>query len=147
MANELFELSLDKTGNGNFEISEVRIVGKSQAKGFTYNLGRHSAASVTHVRDLKKTGVRLLGFQHGGCFVQGSGLNGCFSHEIAVIKLNVTAKTSTVLISTVRADTATLPFYTAGETLQTGSIPPALIGHQLTLLNPGSNGRCRALLR
>lgn len=147
MSNELFELSLEKTDNGNIVISEVRMVGKSHAKGCTYNLGRHSAASVTHVRDMKKGGERLIGFQHGGSFIQGSGLNGCYTQEISIIKLIITSKTSTVMISTVRADTASLPYYKAGETLQTGNIPPALIGHQLTLLRPGSNGKCRALLR
>ena len=72
----------------------------------------------------------------------GSGLNGHLTQDISVVKLMATSKTSTCIIATIRAETASLPHYTHGEILQQGFIPPPLIGHSLTLI-----GKNRALLR
>ena len=127
------------------DIQSIRIVNRSDAKGCTYNLGRHSAASVTSVK--AKKGERLLGFLHGGMYVTGCGLNGSLTQEISVIKLLVGPKSSTSIINTIRADTSDLAHYMEGEHLQSGEIPPALIGHSLTSIHPAKDGKCQALLR
>ena len=111
-----------------------------QIKSEQYLSGRYAAASVTHIRDSKK-GEKLLGFLHGGMFITGSGLNGELSRDLSVIKLLSSGKNSTCIISTIRAETATLDYYIPGELLQQGSTPPPLIGHSLTLI-----GKNRALL-
>ena len=148
LASELFEISLEPAGGvrRNLDISDVRIVNKSDGRGATYNLGRYKAASITHLRDNKK-GERILGLQHSGMYCSGSGMNGQLSQDITVVKLQTTAKTTTAMFTTVRADTARLPHYVEGELLQSGTVPPGLIGHQLTSINPAKNGNCQAVLR
>ena len=146
LSNELFELTLQPAGgtNRNLSIAEVRMVGKSDAKGCTWNLGRYNAASLTCVKDTKRA-ERILGFQHSGMYLTGSGLNGTLTRDITIVKLVGASKS--VMFNTVRADTAMLPHFVPGETLQTGCVPPPLIGHQLTLIKSASNGKYRALLR
>ena len=75
-----------------------------------------------------------------------SGFNGTLNQEISVVKLSVTAKTTTCMIRTIRPDVASLPHYLPGEPLQHGEIPPALLGHSLTLINRSSDGKYQALL-
>ena len=104
-------------------------------------IGRYGAASVTNIRDTKR-GERVLGFLHGGMYVMGSGLNGNLTEDIGVVKLLSSGKTVTSIITTIRAETASLKHYIPGEVLQQGTIPPPLIGHSLTVI-----GRNRALLR
>ena len=146
VSNELFELTLLPAGgkNRNMSIAEVKMVGRSDAKGCTWNVGRYNAASLTWVTESKKS-EKILGFQHSGMYVGGSGLNGILTQDITIVKLVGTSKTA--MFNTVRADTALLPCYVPGETLQTGCVPPALIGHQLTLIKSPDNGKHRALLR
>ena len=134
LSNEVFEICIEAKKDQNLQIGEIRMLGKSDSKGCTYSLGRHSAASVTNLHEARR-GEKILGFQHGGMFVQGSGLNGCLTQEISIIKISCTTKTNTVIVSSIRADTGSLPFYKEGETLQRGDVPPAMYGHQLTLLN------------
>ena len=67
---------------------------------------------------------------------------GMLTQDISVVKLIHSSKTSTCIVSTIRAETASLPNYMHGEALQQGAVPPPLIGHSLTLI-----GKNRALLR
>ena len=145
LSNELFEMTLQPAGmaNRNLNIAEVRMIGRSDAKGCTWNLGRYNAASLTCMKD--RGSERILGFQHSGMYVTGSGLCGTLTQDITIVKLVGTSRTA--IFKTVRADTAMLPHYAPGETLQTGCVPPALIGHQLTLMKPTRGGKCQALLR
>ena len=121
LASELFELSLEPAGGvrRNLDISGVRMVNKSDGRGATYNLGRYKAAS----------------------------FNGTLTTDLTVVKLQISAKTTTAIFETVRAEAASLPHYVEGELLQSGNVPPGLIGHQLTLIKPAKNGRCQAVLR
>ena len=67
---QLFEISIrPREGDNGLDISNIRIVSKSDGKGCSYNLGRHSAASVTFVE--ARRGERLLGFLHGGLYITG----------------------------------------------------------------------------
>ena len=75
-------------------------------------------------------------------YITGSGLNGMLTSEISVVKLIASSKASTCIVTTIRAETASLTHYMPGEALQRGAVPPPLIGHSLTLI-----GRNRALLR
>ena len=70
----------------------------------------------------------------------GSGLNGTLTQDISVLKLITSAKSSTCIVRTLRAETLEDCF--PGETLQKGSVPPPLVGHSLTLISDR-----RALLR
>ena len=148
LASELFQLSLEPAGGvrRNLNISDVRMINKSDGKGATYNLGRYKAASFTHMRANKK-GEKILGLQHSGMYCTGSGLNGTLTQDITIVKLQISAKTTTAVFTTVRAETEDLPHSFDGELLQRGTVPPALIGHQLTLIKPAKNGRCQAVLR
>ena len=148
LASELFQLSLEPAGGvrRNLGISGVRMVNKSDGRGATYNLGRYKAASFTHLRDNRR-GEKILGVQHSGMYCSGSGLNGTLTTDLTVVKLQISAKTTTAIFETVRAEAASLPHYVEGELLQSGNVPPGLIGHQLTLIKPAKNGRCQAVLR
>ena len=90
----------------SMDISGVRMINKSSGKGCTLNLGRHSAASITHIQSSK--GEKILGFLHGGMFITGSGLNGCLTDDISVVKLLMSPTTATCTITTIRADTRTV---------------------------------------
>ena len=147
LSNELFEVHV-VPGDGiskTLYISDIRMLSKSSGKGCTLNLGRYAAASVTHLQSSK--GEKLLGFLHGGMFITGSGMSGCLTDDISVVKLLVTPKTTTCIITTVRAETASLPHYMPGEPLQHGCTPPPLIGHQLTVIKRSTTGKSVALLR
>ena len=147
LSNELFELKITP-GDGvakTLDISDVKIINKSSSKGCAFNLGRYSAASITHMRSTK--GEKLLGFLYGGMYITGSGLNGCLTDDLSVIKLLTSPNTTTCIVKTIRAETANLPHYMPGEPLQHGCTPHPLIGHQLTLIKSSTNGKSRALLR
>ena len=85
LAHELFEICIEsRDGDKGLNISDIRIVNRSDGKGCTYNLGRYCAASVTNIRD-KKGGEKVLGFLHGGMYITGSGLNGLQSCKMTQI--------------------------------------------------------------
>ena len=123
------------------------MLNKSDSRGVTYNLGLFKAASVTCVKEIKKGGEKVLGFQHSGMYVSGSGLNGALSEDITIVKILPSQRSTTAMFKTIRAATPTLSHHVEGEELQMGHIPEARIGHQLTLISPSVSGCHQAILR